>query len=65
MMFFMYYPSRVLPQVLVEIQRDLTLEMKPIQIMDHSKKELRNKRIPVVKILWRSSQVEEQTWKRE
>lgn len=65
MMFFMYYPSRVLPQVIVEIQRDLTLEMKPIQIMDHSKKELRNKRIPVVKILWRSSQVEEQTWKRE
>lgn len=65
MMFFMYYPSRVLPQVLVEIQRDLTLEMKPIQIMDHSKKELRNKRILVVKILWRSSQVEEQTWKRE
>jgi len=65
MMFFMYYPSRVSPQVLVEIQRDLTLEMKPIQIMDHSKKELRNKRIPVVKILWRSSQVEEQTWKRE
>ena len=65
MMFFMYYPSRVLPQVLVEIQKDLTLEMKPIQIMDHSKKELRNKRIPVVKILWRSSQVEEQTWKRE
>jgi hypothetical protein len=55
----------VLPQVLVEIQRDLTLEMKPIQIMDHSKKELRNKRILVVKILWRSSQVEEQTWKRE
>lgn len=65
MMFFMYYPSRVLPQVLVEIQKDLTLEMKPIQIMDHSKKELRNKRILVVKILWRSSQVEEQTWKRE
>jgi len=65
MMFFMYYPSRVSPQVLVEIQRDLTLEMKPIQIMDHSKKELRNKRILVVKILWRSSQVEEQTWKRE
>jgi len=65
MMFFMYYPSRVLPQVLVEIQKDLTLEMKPIQIMDHSKKELRNKRIPVVKILWRSSQVEEQTWERE
>jgi hypothetical protein len=55
----------VLPQVLVEIQKDLTLEMKPIQIMDHSKKELRNKRIPVVKILWRSSQVEEQTWERE
>ena len=40
----------------------LTYKERPIQILDKRIKELRNKRIPAVKILWRNSSVEEVTW---
>jgi hypothetical protein len=33
--------------------------------LDQSEKELRNKKILMINILWRSSQVEEETWKKE
>jgi hypothetical protein len=58
-------PSRVLPQIPLEIDENLTLEMKPVKVLDYSVKELRNKKIPIVKILWRNSQIEEVTWERE
>ena len=41
------------------------LKVKPIRILDRSEKELRNKKILMINILWRSSQVEEETWKKE
>jgi hypothetical protein len=37
----------VLPQVPLEINDDLTLEERLIQILDRSEKKLQNKRIPV------------------
>ena len=43
----------------------MTLEVKPIKILDRSEKELRNKKVALVKILWRNSQMEEDTWERE
>jgi hypothetical protein len=49
----------VLPQVPVEIEKDLTLEIKLVRMLDHDEKELRNKKIYMVKVLWRSSPVEE------
>jgi hypothetical protein len=39
-------PSRVLPQVPVEVKEDLTLEVRPIKILDWGEKELRNKKVP-------------------
>jgi len=33
--------------------------------MDRSIKELRNKKVSLVKVLWRNSQIEEETWERE
>jgi hypothetical protein len=33
--------------------------------MDRSIKELRNKKVLLVKVLWRNSQIEEETWERE
>jgi hypothetical protein len=48
-------PSRVLPQVPLEIKQDLTMEMKPIRVLDPSEKKLRNKRIPIIKVLWRNA----------
>jgi len=37
------------------------MEVKPMQILDRSIKELQNKKVPLVKRLWRNSQVEEET----
>jgi hypothetical protein len=58
-------PSRVLPQVPVEVKEDLTLEVRPIKILDWGEKELRNKKVPIIRVLWRSSLIEEETWERE
>ena len=41
------------------------MEVKPIQILDWDVMILRNKRVTLVRVLWRSSQIEEETWKRE
>jgi len=35
-----------------------------VKILDQSEKELRNKKIYLVKVLWRSSQIEEETWEK-
>ena len=58
-------PTRILPQIPMEVREDLTIEVQPVQIMDRSIKELRNKKVPLVKVLWRNSQIEEETWERE
>jgi len=36
------HPSWALPQVLLEIAEDLTLEVKPMKVLDYSEKQLRN-----------------------
>jgi hypothetical protein len=41
------------------------MEFKPIKILDRDVMILRNKRVSLVRILWRNSQIEEETWKRE
>jgi hypothetical protein len=38
----------------LKVKEDLTLEVKPIKILDQSEKELRSKKIHMVKILWES-----------
>jgi len=43
--------SRVLPQVLVEIEENLTLKVNLVKVLDHSEKKLRNKKISMVKVL--------------
>jgi hypothetical protein len=58
-------PSRVLPQIPLEIDENLTLEMKLVKVLYYNVKELRNKKISIIKILWRNSQIEEVTWERE
>nr|XP_009765614.1 PREDICTED: uncharacterized protein LOC104217154 [Nicotiana sylvestris] len=58
-------PSHVLPIESIEVNPDLTYEEEPIQILAREIKELRNKRIPLVKVLWRNHSGEEATWERE
>ncbi|XP_060180421.1 uncharacterized protein LOC132610152 [Lycium barbarum] len=58
-------PSHVLPIESIEVSPDLTYEEEPIQILAHETKELRNKKIPLVKVLWRNHSGKEATWERE
>ena len=58
-------PSHVLIEQPVEIQDNLTYEEEPVQILDRREHVLRNKTIPLVKVLWRSHTVEETTWEHE
>jgi len=47
------------------VQPDLTYEEEPIKILAREIKELRNKTILLVKILWRHHNTEEATWESE
>ena len=49
----------------MQIQEDLSYTKEPVQILDHKGKQLRNKTIPLVKVLWRSQKFEEATWETE
>ncbi|XP_027155277.1 uncharacterized protein LOC113755471 [Coffea eugenioides] len=58
-------PTHILQPKDVELDETLTYEEQPVQILDRKVKELRNKRIPLVKILWRNHDMEEATWELE
>ncbi|XP_071920658.1 uncharacterized protein [Coffea arabica] len=58
-------PSHVLQPEDIEVDESLAYEEKPVQVLDRKVKELRNKRIPLVKVLWRNHGVEEATWEVE
>ncbi|XP_027158351.1 uncharacterized protein LOC113759970 [Coffea eugenioides] len=58
-------PSHVLQPENVEIDEALTYEEKPIKLLDCKVKELRNKRIPLVKVLRRNHGLEEASWEVE
>lgn len=44
-------PTKVLPKIPIEIHEDLTVEIQLVKIVDWSVKELRNKKIPLVKVM--------------
>ncbi|KAG8472896.1 hypothetical protein CXB51_034783 [Gossypium anomalum] len=58
-------PSHILNPLEVEIQPDLSYEEEPVRILAHEVKELRNKKISLVKVLWVKHGVEEATWELE
>ena len=58
-------PSHVLEASPIEFNEDLSFEVQPVGIVDQRMKELKNKVIPMVKVLWRSDIVEEMTWEIE
>ena len=58
-------PSHVIQLVEVEVDESLTYEERPIKILDREIKELRNKKIALVKVLWKNHDVEEATWEVE
>ena len=58
-------PSHVMQPQSVEVNDDLTYEEEPVAIVDYQVRQLRSKTIPMVKVLWRSNNVEEHTWETE
>ena len=58
-------PSHVVSSEIIELRLDLTYKEEPIEILAREVKELRNKRIPLVKVLWRNHKTEEATWESE
>ncbi|KAI5332728.1 hypothetical protein L3X38_022857 [Prunus dulcis] len=58
-------PSHVLEEQPIELQEDLTYVEQPVQILDWMMQVLRSREIPLVKVLWRSHNVEEATWEPE
>ncbi|KAI5335023.1 hypothetical protein L3X38_025156 [Prunus dulcis] len=58
-------PSHVLEEQLVELENDFTYVEQPVQILDWKTQALQLREIPLVKVLWRSHNVEEATWEPE
>ena len=58
-------PSQVATVEAIPIQENLTYEETPVQILDHKEKVLRNKTVPLVKVLWRGQRYKEATWEPE
>jgi len=52
---YMPDPSHVLEMPPIELNEDLKLELQPIRIEDRQERVLQNKRISMVKILWRNT----------
>ncbi|XP_077215978.1 uncharacterized protein LOC143850641 [Tasmannia lanceolata] len=58
-------PSHVLKEDEVELQGDWSFSEGPVRIIERKERVLRNKSIPLVRVLWRHHGVEEATWERE
>ena len=58
-------PSHVVSSETIKLRPDLTYEEEPVEILAREVKELRNKKIPLVKVLWRNHKTEEATWESE
>ncbi|KAK5811692.1 hypothetical protein PVK06_027050 [Gossypium arboreum] len=57
--------SHIISPSEVEIQANMSYEEEPIRILAREVKELRNKRVPLVKVLWLKHGIEEATWEPE
>ncbi|KAG8483479.1 hypothetical protein CXB51_023145 [Gossypium anomalum] len=58
-------PSHVISQTEVEIQPDMTYGEEPVKILAREVKQLRNKSIALVKVLWNRHGVDKATWELE
>ena len=58
-------PSHVPSNSPLQLQEDLSYTVEPVLVLDRKEKQLRNKAIPLVKVLWRSQEIEETTWEPE
>ena len=58
-------PSYILPVQDIQVQEDFTFDEEPKAVLDSEIRQLRNKQIPLVKVLWQHHGMEEATWEPE
>ena len=58
-------PDHVISYEPLHILEDMSYAEEPVQILDRKEKQLRNKNISLVKVLWRNQNKEEATWELE
>ena len=58
-------PTNILKEQHMELRENLSYKEVPIAILIREQKLLRNKIIPLVKVLWKNHSQEEATWERE
>ena len=62
---YMSDPPHVVSSKTIELRQDLMYEKEPVEILTREVKELRKKRISLVKVLSRNHKTEEATWESE
>ncbi|KAL0533323.1 hypothetical protein IC582_030139 [Cucumis melo] len=62
---YMSDPSHVVDYEPLEIDENLSYTEQPVEVLAREVKMLRNREIPLIKVLWRNDRVEEATWERE
>ena len=58
-------PSHVLKDSEIQVSEDLTYVEEPVSIVDQKIKQLRNRAIPMVKVIWKNHGITEATWETE
>ena len=62
---YRYDESHILPVQDIQVQSDFTFDEEPKAILDHEVKQLQNKQVSLVKMLWQHHGMEEATWELE
>jgi hypothetical protein len=58
-------PEHVINDKTIELKTDLNYDERPIKILEFGEKELRNKKISLVKVLWNNHPVPDAAWETE
>ena len=59
---YRYDESHILLVQDIQVQPDFTFDEEPKALLDHEVKQLRNKQIPLEKVLWQHHGIEKATW---
>jgi len=57
--------DEVLAKIPEDLQPNMTLEARPVRVLERRIKEVRRKKIPMIKVLWDCDGVTEETWEPE
>ena len=62
---YVYDPSHVVNFDDLHVEEDISYEVRPVKILDTKEQTLRGRSIPLVKVLWKTGNIEDITWERE